>query len=112
MTHYCCERPLKFSFNNIRATVALLRELGFAIYSEKSVLIPTQQIIFLGSVTDSVKMTITLTEERKQSIYMLCQNILSNYQATIRELVQTIRVIVSLFRAVSYGLMYYRELEK
>ena len=57
-------------------------------------------------------MTITLTEERKQSIYMLCQNILSNYQASIRDLAQTIGVIVSSFRAVPYGQMYYRKLEK
>ena len=80
----------EIGFNNIRATVALLRELGFTIHPEKSVLVPTQQIIFLGFAIDSVKMTITLTEERKQSIYMLCQNIFSNYQATIRELAQTI----------------------
>ena len=57
-------------------------------------------------------MTITLTEERKQSIYMLCQNVLSNYQASIRDLAQTIEVIVSSFRAVPYGQMYYREFEK
>ena len=59
-------------FKNIRVTVALLRELGFTVHSEKSVLVLTQQIIFLGFVIDSVKMTITLTEERKQSICMLC----------------------------------------
>ena len=99
-------------FKNIRTTFALLRELGFTIHPEKSILVPTQQIIFLGFVIDSVKMTITLTEERKQSIYMLCQNILSNYQASIRDLAQTIGVIVSSFRAVPYGQMYYRELEK
>ena len=57
-------------------------------------------------------MTITLTEERKQSIYTIYQNILLNYQATIRELAQTIGVIMSSFRAVPYGQMYYRELEK
>ena len=98
--------------NNIRATVALLRELGSTIHPEKSVLVPTQQIIFLGFVIDSVKMTITLTEERKQSIYTLCQNILSYYQATIRELAQAIGVIVSSFRAVPYDQMYSRKLEK
>ena len=54
--------------NKIRATVALLWELGFTVHPEKAVLVPTQQIIFLGFVTDSVKMTITVTEERKQSI--------------------------------------------
>ena len=95
--------------NNVRATVALLRELEFTSHTEKSILVLTQQIIFLGFVTDSVKMTITLTEERKLFVYTLCQNILSNYQATIRELARTIRVIECAFRAVPYGQMRYRE---
>ena len=95
-------------FKNIRDTVELLQELGFTIHPEKSFLVPTQQIILI----DSVKMTITLTEKRKQSIYTLCQNILLNYQATIRELAQTIGMIMSSFRAVPYGQMYSRELEK
>ena len=99
-------------FKNIRAKVALLWELGFTIHPEKLVLVPTQQIIFLGFVIDSVKMTVTLTEERKQSIYMLCQNSLPNYQATIWDLAQTIGVIMSSLRAASHGQMYYRELEK
>ena len=90
-------------FKNIRATVALLWELGFTIHLEKSVLVLTQQIIYLGFVMDSVKMTISLIEERKQSIYTLCQNILLNYQATIRLLAQIIRLIMSSFRDVSYG---------
>ena len=99
-------------FKNIRAKVALLWELGFTIHPEKLVLVPTQQIIFLGFVIDSVKMRISLTEDRKQSIYTLCQNIFSNYQATIRYLAQTIEVTVSSFRAVPYGQMHNRELEK
>ena len=56
--------------------------------------------MFLGFVINSFKMTISLTEDRKQSIYTLCQNILSNYEAAIRELAKTIGVIVSSFRAV------------
>ena len=99
-------------FKNIRATVALLRGLGFTIHPEKSVLVCTQQIIFLGFVIDSVKMTITLTEERKQSIYTFCQNIFSNYQATIIELAQTTGVIFPSFRAALYGQMYYMEFEE
>ena len=79
ITHYCWERPLRFVFEDIRATVALFWELGFTIHPEKSFLVPIQQIIFVGFVIDSVKMTKTLTEERKQSIYTLYQNILSNY---------------------------------
>ena len=37
-------------FKNIRTTVALLRELRFTIHPEKSILLPTQQIIFTGFV--------------------------------------------------------------
>ena len=57
-------------FNNIRATVAPLRELGFKIHPEKSVLVPTQQTTFLAFMIDYVRMTIALNEERKQSIHL------------------------------------------
>ena len=66
-------------FKIIIATVAVLRELGFTIHPEKSVLVPSQQSMFVGFEINSFKMAITLTEERKQFIYTLCQNILSNY---------------------------------
>ena len=51
------EKTFQICFKNIRATVALLQELGFTIHPEKLGLTPTQQIIFLGFVIDSVKMT-------------------------------------------------------
>ena len=57
-------------FNNIRATVAPLQELGFKIHPEKSVLVPTQQTTFLAFMIDYVRMTIALNEERKQSIHL------------------------------------------
>ena len=60
---------------------------------------------------DSVKRTITLTVEKKLSIYTLYQNILSNYKATIGGLAQTIGLIVSSLRAVPYGQMYYGGVE-
>ena len=102
-------KTFEICFKNIRATVALLLELRFTIHLEKSTLVPTLQIIFLRFVIDTVKMTRNLTEERKQAIDTLCRNILSNYKATIRKLAETIGVIVSSFRAVPCGQMYYRE---
>ena len=105
-------KTFEIYFNNIRATVALLQELGFTIHPEKSVLLPRQQIIFLVFVIDSARMAITLSEEKKQCVYAFYQNILSNYQARIIELAQTIEVIVSSLRVVPYNPMYYRELKK
>ena len=51
-------------FKNIIATVAHVQELAFITHPEKSVWIPTQQILFLRFVIDSAK----ITEERKRSI--------------------------------------------
>ena len=39
-------------FKDIRATAALLRELGFTIHPQNTVLVPTQQIMFLGFAID------------------------------------------------------------
>ena len=39
---------------------------------EKSEIIPKQQITFLGVITDSLHMTITLTNEKKQNILKFC----------------------------------------
>ena len=66
-------------FKIIRATVAVLWELQFTINPEKSVLVPSQQTMFLGLMINSFKMAIILTEERKQSISeypfkLLCSN--------------------------------------
>ena len=58
----------ELGFANIEATVQLLLSLGFTINTEKSVLAPTQRLEFLGFILDSLCMTITLTEKRKQKI--------------------------------------------
>ena len=42
----------------------LLQNLGFLVNINKSVLTPTQRIIFLGFLIDSVNMTISLPEEK------------------------------------------------
>ena len=42
--------------------------LGLTVQPEKSVLVPTQQIVFLGFLLCSVTMTVRLTPERSQEI--------------------------------------------
>ena len=55
----------RICLNNVTDTVNFLRSLGLTIHSDKSVFVPKQKITLLGFITDSVKMTITLTEERQ-----------------------------------------------
>ena len=64
-------------FANIKATVQLLLSLGFTINTEKSVLALTQCLEFLGFILDSISMTITLTEKRKQKNFNLCTQLLN-----------------------------------
>ena len=40
-------------YDNILAKLILLQDLGFVIHSDKSVLIPTQKLTFLGFVIDT-----------------------------------------------------------
>ena len=46
-------------FANILDTIKLLRELGFGIHPNKSVLTPSQTIVLLGFVISSEHMTVT-----------------------------------------------------
>ena len=102
----------RICLNNVTDTVNLLRSLGFTIHPDKSVFVPTQKITFLGFIIDSVKMTITLTEERKEKIYDNCSSLLqSNKNITVRELAQTIGTFVAAFTAINLNQLFYRHLE-
>ena len=50
------------SENNVNTTVDVLQFLGFTIHPEKSVLVPAQEIEFLGLVLNSVGMKIKLID--------------------------------------------------
>ena len=53
---------------NISDTVHLRDNLGFTAHDKKSVLIPTKEIIFAGSVLNSADMNVRLPLEKKKSI--------------------------------------------
>ena len=51
--------------NNVNDTIAMLESLGFNIHPEKSVLKPTQNLIYLDFIINSKDMTLKLKEEKK-----------------------------------------------
>ena len=59
--------------HNLEDTVAPFQALGFIIHHEKSQLIPTQKMTFLGFAIDSTKMTQKFKKQKtkKQNIYSL-----------------------------------------
>ena len=77
----------RICFNNVTDTANLLRSLGFTIHRVHVSFCPYTKIIFLGFIIDSVKMTFTLAEEKKEKIYDNCSSLLqSNKYITVREL--------------------------
>ena len=96
---------------NTKMTVALLRNLGFTVHADKSVFTPTQEIFFLGFVLNSEKMTITLTEEKKQKIKDFCLETIKNPKISIRKLASIIGNLVAALPSVPYGKLFYRKLE-
>ena len=73
---------------NVHDTAALLLSLGFTIHPDKSFLKPTQVIIFLGFVINSIEMTITLTTEKKGKIKD-CVNICYKIISSVLEMQET-----------------------
>ena len=96
---------------NVRATLTLLGNLGFTVNYVKSVLIPTQEIEFLGFLLNSRTMTMSLTKKRCDKIYQFCSTLLSKEDHSIREVSAALGCIIAALPAVKFGALFYRDLE-
>ena len=70
---------------NAKDTVTLLNKLELLIHPDKSVLYPTQQIVFFGVSGKFSYYVFTLTTERASQVKDACANLLHNLSPTIRE---------------------------
>ena len=90
----------------------LFVSLGFKIHPEKSVIIPTQILEFLGFILNSILMSVTLTNKKAVKILQLCQKFsLPNKRFTIREVASFLGTLVSSFPGVEFGPLHYRHIE-
>ena len=97
---------------NVEQTRLSLEKLGFVINEKKSIFKSTKEIVFLGNIINSEDMTVKLTNEKKENLYVACKSLLGKKQAKIREVARIIGLIVSSFSAVDLGQLHYRVLEK
>ena len=97
--------------NNIAETITLLDRLGFVIHPEKSILIPTQEITFLGFIFNSANMTLKLTPERALKLKTACLENLEAATPHIRDVARLLGLMTSSFPGVMYGALHYRALE-
>ena len=98
--------------NNVLETVHLLNSLGFNIHPDKSKFTPSQVLVFLGFVINSVSMKVSLTAERKGKIKEACANLLNNEPHTIRIVAKVIGLMTASFPGVKFGRLHFRDLER
>ena len=91
--------------------IELFGKLGFRVHPDKSVIVPSQTIEFLGFVINSITMTVSLSDRKRNKLHALY---LSFSQAgkrfTIREVVSFTGKLVSSFLGVEFGPLHYRSL--
>jgi len=97
---------------NIKETATLFLKLGFNIHLEKSVLVPTQELNFLGFTINSHTMTVTLPLEKKTKLKDLCLQVLGYSRPKIRLVAKLIGKFVSSLPGVDFGKLHYRNLER
>ena len=86
--------------------------LGFIVHLEKSVLIPTKRITFLGFLLCSETMTVTFTQERVKELLDCCSTIFGKTKCPIRQFAKMIEKMVVAEPGVGYTPLYYKPLEK
>ena len=89
-----------------------LGNLGFVVNYEKSVMIPSPQMKFLGFLVDSTTMTLALPRKKVRKIQQECQKALTVSSLTLRKLASLIGLLNSSIQAVFPAPLHYRHLQK
>ena len=97
--------------DNILETVKLVDHLGFTVHPDKSVLDPTQEIVFVGFIINSVTMTVKLTPEKVQDIVYICTDLLRRDRIVIHDLAKLVGKMVASELGVQYTPLFYKPLE-
>ena len=90
----------------------LLINLGFSLNREKSSLVPSTTITFLGYVLNSLDMTVSPTDKKRQKASEIIEKLLSQRKHKIRFVASALGFIVDLGKGVEYGANHFRYLER
>ena len=78
-------------------TVIQIDTLGLVTHPAKSAFIPSQQLVILGFVLNSVTMTITLTQEKALALQTGCTTLLNTAFPSIREVAPVLSIAIDAF---------------
>ena len=89
-----------------------LEKLGFVIHETKSVMIPTQELVFLGFVIDSQEFKVYLTRDKEEKMVRAAEDILRKKSPTIREVAGILGLMTAFSQAFRYAEAYGKALDR
>ena len=84
-----------FAAQHAQLVSSVLENVGFVVNYEKSVMIPSPQIEFLGFLVDSTTMSLASPHEKIRKIQRECQKALTVSSLTLRKLASLIGLLSS-----------------
>ena len=93
-------------------TIKIFLRLGFLVHPDKSIFLLTQKITYLGFIYDSVNMSLSVTDDKKDKIQKSCNSYLEKESLKIREVTSLIGTLTATFPGNKLGPLYYRALDK
>lgn len=107
---FICNSSYEKVSQDLLLTLDILKNLGFSINEEKSVFIPTQKLLHLGYIWDSINCSLFLPENKLLKIKSLVSKCLS-YPQTIRTYSNLLGNLVSSANAFNFAPLYYRKFQ-
>ncbi|OXA44814.1 Protein P [Folsomia candida] len=99
-----CKKSLKLALD-------LFSRLGLVVNMEKSQLIPSKQVRFLGFILNSEIMRMLLPVDKFHKIISKCRMVLDANVSLIRVVAELVGILVAASPATRYGMLYTRQLE-
>lgn len=97
---------------NVSQTISVLERLGFIINYDKSLLIPNNTCVYLGFEFNSIDLTISVPNDKRNKLIQMLQDFKKLKHCKIRDFSKIIGKLVSVCPAIKYGYLYSKLFER
>ena len=108
---WICGRMYEQCLDSIRAFLQVFVNLGFLPHPTKCMLTPSQEVVALGFVLNSITMCISMQPEKVQQITLVAREMLVKVNLTAWDIAHLVGLFVFCFQATPLGKLHYRHLE-
>lgn len=95
----------------VKQVTALFISLGFVIHEEKSVMVPTQSLEYIGLVIDTAALTFSLPPKKVDKLLRMCTLAYTSNSPSLKDLASLLGVLNWAVHSVNYAPAHYRNLQ-